>query len=150
MQTGFVVDCGGGNRLAWLAAFEGRIAVEERCAGNAIELDKVAFEMPADDCSLDATEEVFLKHLLGLIGLADVAHVFLMQRLIVGTLDPAPCEACLDKGVAHSLVGIHHNTVGKWNARAKQNAGEALTTTIFDTIAGINHQSTVVLDFLQQ
>ncbi len=63
--------------------------IEKRLAAHAIKLYKVAHKMAVDDRPLYSSVEIFVKHLLRLLGMTAIAHVFLVHSVKIASLDPA-------------------------------------------------------------
>ena len=123
-----------------------RIEPEEIArAAYAVELYEVAFEMAVDDGALDATQKIFLEHLLSLLGMTDVGNVFLVHGVEVAALYPAAGESGLYDSLFHHLVGVDDETVGVGDVAAEQYAGHALAGTVLDTVARIYDETTLVL-----
>ena len=105
--------------------------------------------MHIDHSTLDATQEILLQHLLGLLGMAHIGHIFLVHGVEVAALDPATLEATLLEHALDVLVGVDNEALGIRNAVAQQDACHALAGAILDAVARVNDQASAVFQFLQ-
>ena len=90
---GMTVD---GFQAVFAVAFIKRIKpMEERLAADSVEFDEITHKMSVDYSAFYSTVEVFMKHLLCLLLMAAVAHIFFMHGVEVTALDPARLDSCI-------------------------------------------------------
>ena len=123
--------------------------VEEWGAIHTVELHKVALKVHINHCTLDATEEILLKHFLRLFGVTHKRHILLVHSVEITTLDPATLKTALFQHGLDCLVGIHNQTFRIRDAIAQQNARHALTGAVFDAEARIDNDFASVFRLLQ-
>ncbi len=122
---------------------------EERRAVDTVELDEVPFEMTVDDGTGYASEKIFLKHFLCLLGMTDIGHILLVHGVEIAALDPAAAETGLDHRVFDNLVGIDNEAFGVGDVAADKDAGHALAGAVFDTVARVDDEVAVILLLLK-
>ncbi len=96
-----------------------------------------------------ASQEVFLKHFLSLLGVTHIAHVFFVHGVEIASLYPAGGESGFLYGVLHGLVGVHHKALGVRDSVAQEDACHSLAGAVLDSVARVYHQGSVVLELLQ-
>ena len=81
--------------------------IEELRVLDTIEFHQITHQMHINHSTGDATVEVFLKDLLSLLLVTDVAHVLLVHGMEIAALDPATLEASFLELFFDVLVGVH-------------------------------------------
>lgn len=129
-----------------MALIVGIKPIEEGLTAHTIELHQVAHQVAIDHGALDAAIEILMEHLLRLLYVAAIAHILLVHRMEVATLDPARGESGTFQLTAHILIGIHDDAVGIGDIIAHQDASHPLACTILDAIATVHHQAAAILE----
>ena len=144
----FAIDCF--QPILAVALVVGIKPIKEWLVANAIEFHEVTDEMAVDDGTFYSAVEILMEHLLSLLRMAAITHVFLMHGMEIATFDPAPLETGFLKGWRHILVGAHNETFRIWHTISQENPRHALAGAVFNTISRINHKTTFVFKMLEQ
>jgi hypothetical protein len=129
---------------------EGVEGIEERSACDTVEFYQFAVEVSVYDRFLDAAQEELLQQFLGFLGMARVAHVFVVERVRLAALNPATVDFHFLEPVDNGLVGVHDYALGIGYARAEQYAGHTLAYTVLDAVARVYNEAAFVFEALQE